>query len=240
MSLTYIKICGITNLADAYAATEAGADMLGFIFYPPSPRSISPAQAGEIAWLIAQEFGTSRPRFVGVFVDMPVFKVQRAAELAHLDLIQLHGNEPPDNLLDLAGRAFKALRPRTLAETLAGWETYRPTFVADPDTPNLLIDAYDPARPGGSGRPADWELAQTLTQRCRLLLAGGLTPDNAAWAVQQVQPWGIDVSSGVEMSKGKKDHGRVRAFIQAVREASRTLERENTVILTAAGKMTAL
>lgn len=215
----YVKICGLTNLDDAYCAAETGADLLGFVFYSPSPRYVSPESVGEITRIIDLEFSLSRPRFVGVFVDAPAAEVQRTIEIAGLDLAQLHGGEPVSDLQMLAPRAFKALRPQTVDQALAGLETYRPIFPTDPTLPALLVDAYHPAQYGGTGELADLSIAQALSSRCRLLLAGGLDPDNVAEAVRQVRPWGVDVSSGVEAGKGKKDHGRVRAFIEAVRSS---------------------
>ncbi|MBN1935181.1 MAG: phosphoribosylanthranilate isomerase [Anaerolineae bacterium] len=215
--LIYVKICGLTNLDDAYCAAEAGADFLGFIFYPPSPRYVKPEQVGEIARIINIEFGLSRPRFVGVFVNAPTSEVWRTIAVAGLDLVQLHGDEAEGELQALSPRAFKALRPQTVDEALAGLETYRPIFSTDSAIPELLVDAYHPAQYGGMGELADLSIARALSSRCRLLLAGGLDPDNVAQAVRQVRPWGVDVSSGAEASKGKKDRGRVKAFVEAVR-----------------------
>ncbi len=223
--MVYVKICGITNLEDARCAAKVGADFLGFIFYPPSPRYMAPEQAGEITRAIRAEFGDASPRCVGVFVDEPAEAVRAVIETAGLDLVQLHGAETPADVAALAPYAFKALRPQTLTEAQAAAENYLTaiylsppsTVYCLPSTPHLLIDAYHPRQMGGTGLVADVEIARWLAERCRLLLAGGLTPENVTHAIAQVHPWGVDVSSGVEASKGKKDHAKMKAFIEAIR-----------------------
>lgn len=229
--MIYVKICGITNLEDARCAAEAGADFLGFIFYPPSPRYITPEQAGDIIRAIRTEFGDMSPRCVGVFVDEAADVVRAVIDAAGLDLAQLHGSESPADVAALAPYAFKALRPQTLAEVQAALEQYFAQRIERIQTesssvqsakfvenvPQLLVDAYSPQEKGGTGQAADVTIARWLAGRCRLLLAGGLTPENVAEAIAQVRPWGVDVSSGVEAMKGKKDHTKVKAFIEAIR-----------------------
>jgi len=234
--MTYVKICGITNLEDARCAAEAGADFLGFIFYPKSPRYIAPERAGEISRAIRcqrrAECTEQAPRFVGVFVDEPVDVARAIIKVAGLDLVQLHGTETPDDVTALSPYAFKALRPQTLAEAQKAYAEFltadrRPpttnhppsTVYHLPSTPDLLVDAYHPQHKGGTGQIADLEIARWLAERCRLLLAGGLTPDNITDAIVRVRPWGVDVSSGVEATKGKKDHAKIRTFIVQVRTA---------------------
>jgi phosphoribosylanthranilate isomerase len=214
---TYVKICGITTLEDALGAAEAGADMLGFIFYPPSPRAIAPSEVGAIAEATRRTMSGNTPRFVGVFVDAPAAEVRRTMAKAHLDLAQLHGRESPEFVAQFGRRALKAIRPQTLAEAQAALADYEPTFTQPPERPNLLADAYHPASHGGTGQRIDVEVARALARRCRLMLAGGLTPENIQAAIEVVAPWGVDVSSGVEVRPGEKDHTRVRAFVQAVR-----------------------
>jgi len=228
--LVYVKICGITNLEDARCAAEAGADFLGFIFYPPSPRYVTPEQAGEIIQAIRAEFRDASPRCVGVFVDAPVDAVRAVIDAAGLNLVQLHGAESPADVAALAPYAFKALRPQTLAEAREGLAQYFPQRIERIQTeipsvrsaesveniPQLLVDAYHPQEKGGAGLVVDVEIARWLAERCRLLLAGGLTPENVADAIAQVRPWGVDVASGVETTKGKKDHAKVKAFIEAI------------------------
>jgi phosphoribosylanthranilate isomerase len=220
--MTIVKICGITNLDDARCAAHAGADLLGFIFYPASSRYIAPSDAGRIADALRAEFGAQRPRLVGVFVDAPVQLVRGVIAEAHLDLAQLHGSESPPTVAALQPAAFKALRPRTLPEAQAELQRYAGLWAADQANgaaPHLLVDAYDSQQKGGTGVRADTSIARWLATRCRLLLAGGLTPENVAEALAIIEPWGVDVSSGVERAKGFKDHGRVCAFVQAVRAA---------------------
>ncbi|RME80387.1 MAG: phosphoribosylanthranilate isomerase, partial [Caldilineae bacterium] len=185
-----VKICGITNARDAATAIHAGADMLGFICYPPSPRYVTPAQIAEILKAVAPL--PERLRTVGVFVDASPDTIRDVMERSGLHLAQLHGGEPPAVLETLAGRAYKALRPTSLPEAEADVEWY--AGLGPEAGPDLLVDAYHPAAYGGTGRRADWEIAAALAASCRLLLAGGLAPDNVAEAISRVRPWGVDVS----------------------------------------------
>lgn len=211
--MTKIKICGITNLADAQVAVEAGANYLGFILYAKSPRYVDPATVGEILTAL-HDAGSSVPG-IGVFVNHALDDVVQTLDACGLTYAQLHGDEPPQLVAALSGRGFKALRPAT-PDDLAQAVTF--AQLAGADAPQLLVDAYSPAAYGGTGHRADWSLArQAAAQTPRLLLAGGLSPDNVAEAVDRVQPWGVDVSSGVETQPGRKDHAKVRAFIAAVK-----------------------
>lgn len=213
--MTLVKICGLTTLADAQAAVDAGADLLGFICYPPSPRYLPPDHIAAILSDLRPLTSALRPRTVGVFVNESFNAVQRTLAETGLDLAQLHGGEPPVTLERLQGRAFKALRSRSLAEAEADAEWY--ADLGPVDGPDLLLDAYHPQAYGGTGHRADWDIAAALARQHRLLLAGGLTPANVAAAIAQVQPWGVDVSSGVESEPGRKDHAAVRAFVVAAR-----------------------
>lgn len=218
--MTIVKICGLTNLEDALMAAAAGADLLGFILYPKSPRYVAPEEIAAIAAGVRAAFPTS-PRVVGVFVNAPTTQVLATLDRARLDLAQLHGDESAAEVAALAGRGFKAVRPASLAAALAAADAFAPHGVAA--GPHLLIDAYTPNAYGGAGHLGDWSLATTVARRVeRLLLAGGLTPENVAAAVQAVQPWGVDVASGVEASPGHKDHAKVRAFIAAAKGLSLT------------------
>jgi phosphoribosylanthranilate isomerase len=219
--MTRIKICGITNLDDAYCACEAGVDFLGLILYPKSPRCVHPGQIADLIAALRGEFGTLAPRFVGVFVNELPERVREIMECTGLDLAQLHGSEPPYEVAALTPRAFKALRPQMLDEARATAAAYRPAFLQAEDLPQLLLDAYHPQRLGGTGTQADPEIAVALAGEVRLLLAGGLTPDTVGEAIGRVAPWGIDVSSGVEIAgqPGRKDRGRMRALVAAVRAA---------------------
>jgi len=214
---TRVKICGITNLDDARCAARAGADFLGFILYPKSPRFLPPPQIAVITHAIRREFGASAPRCVGVFVNEPVDQVQAWLDAARLDLAQLHGHESPEEVRRLHPRAFKAIRPQTRDDAQASFAAYRPALPEDQALPQLLLDAYHPERFGGTGLPVDLTVAQPVAAQCRLLLAGGLTPDTVGAAIEAVRPWGVDVSSGVERTVGTKDHVRIEAFIHVVR-----------------------
>ncbi|MBI5034382.1 MAG: phosphoribosylanthranilate isomerase [Chloroflexi bacterium] len=225
--MTQIKICGITNLEDAMVAVQAGADMLGFIFYPPSPRYIIPERASEIILVIRHASPVTR--FVGVFVNASLEHVRAVMALAQLDFAQLHGdelvemvrtlNEPrrvSGNPLGLA--AYKSLRLRNADDTRTQIETYRDAV--NGNTPTFLLDAYDAKQFGGTGKRADWDIASEIARTFPILLAGGLNAENVADAIRTVQPWGVDVSSGVERAPGLKDHARVDEFIRAVKSMS--------------------
>ena len=226
--MTRVKICGITNFEDALCAASAGADFLGFIFFEKSPRYVAPEAAREITTRLSRRFEESSPRhateagvsryplFIGVFVNESLGVVEETIQRANLNFVQLHGDEPPAMLKALGGRGFKALRPTSAAEAEIDAEWY--ADLGPKDGPQLLIDAYDPNEYGGTGKKADWNAAAGLGTTCsRLVLAGGLTPENVAAAVEVVQPWGVDVSSGVEVSPGRKDPERVRSFVSAAK-----------------------
>lgn len=220
-----VKICGLTNLADAQTAVQAGADFLGFIFYPPSPRNVSPVIVKEI--LFALKPLPASIMTVGVFVDQTVEQMIQTLDYCGLDVAQLHGKENPE-MLGLArpgqhpmhGRAYKALRPASLSEGLRLAEAYAlpPSMRINERLPALLLDTYHPQFVGGTGKTANWDMMSRLSGLYPLLLAGGLTADNVAEAAHQVRPWGVDVSSGVEREPGVKDHSAVRAFIENVRK----------------------
>lgn len=214
--MTRIKICGLTRLTDAEQAAALDVDFLGFILYPPSARYVTPAQIRTITDALRASFGPRRPRFVGVFVNTPADEVAARLDEAGLDLAQLHGEESPAALRALAPRAYKAVRPQAEAQALAALDTYGDVVNAQTQ-PQLLVDAYHPEHYGGTGHRTDVAMAQTLARRCRLMLAGGLTPQNVGDAVRQIRPWGVDVSSGVEREKGIKDPARLRAFVHAAR-----------------------
>ena len=217
---TRIKICGITNLDDASCAIEAGADFLGFIFHPESPRFVRPEEVTVLTGAIRVEFGVQVPRFVGVFVNETVERVQAVLTTSGLDLAQLHGDESPETVARLAPQAFKAIRPQTRQDVEEALAAYGQSLRNDGGVPQLLLDAYHPERRGGTGLQADASLARMAARRCRLMLAGGLEPDNVGRAIEEIQPWGVDVSSGVERAKGIKDHAQIQAFVQVVRGVS--------------------
>ncbi len=218
--MTYVKICGLTNLPDALAAAESGADYLGFILYEKSPRFVQfELLPGIFAGL------PSDVQRVGVFVDEQPDTVERLRRESPLSLVQLHGHEPPATLNQVQN-SYKAVRPQTILELNQAIADYakpiaKPTIGLQPD---LLIDTYHPALMGGTGAQISREIAlEAQKSGRRIMLAGGLTPDNIADMIRAIRPFAVDVSSGVEASPGKKDHGKLRAFIQAVREADRVL-----------------
>lgn len=220
--MTKIKICGIKTLKDALAAIEAGADYLGFNFYPKSVRFIEKSACAEITSVLKREH--PQIKLVGVFVNSPVEEIKDILQTCHLDLAQLHGDETPEMLSAFNGKAFKAIR--LSAETSVDESVYpflKSVFIRESVTesvykPVMLIDAAVKGVYGGSGVTADWTAAAELAKKYPLLLAGGLTPENVADAVHQVQPWGVDVASGVESAPGEKDAGKMSAFVKAVRE----------------------
>ncbi len=211
-----VKICGLTNFDDAAAAIEAGADLLGFIFYEKSPRFIEPDQAKHIVAELHQAYPTDpqtpRYRTVGVFVNRPAAYIAAIMALVGLDWAQLSGDEPVVVLEQLQRRAYKAIRPRSYKEADAEASFY--AALSPRSGPRLLVDAYRPGEYGGTGHRADWTIAAQLARLRSILLAGGLHPDNVFEAVRQVRPWGVDVSSGVEKAPGVKDHDAIRAFVQ--------------------------
>ncbi len=215
-----IKICGITSLADALEAVDAGATMLGFNFHPPSPRCISPDVCRVILSGVRER--TPDVAMVGVFVNRPVTEVIAIADRAGLDLIQLSGDEPPADLARLGERAFKAIRPNGAMDAVEMMGRYASRRTA----PVLLVDAIAPAgQYGGTGLVGNWAAARAVAEHGPILLAGGLNPGNVAASIATVRPWGVDVASGVESQPGRKDPARMRAFVAAALGA--TLNAEN-------------
>jgi phosphoribosylanthranilate isomerase len=203
---TVVKICGITNVADALAAAGSGADALGLMFYEGSPRHVTMKAAAEIAQKL--------PPFVikvGVFVNAPEDAVLRAIGECGLNIAQFHGDETPEYCAQFPVMTIKAFRVRD-AESLKALEDYQ--------TDAFLLDAHTPVKLGGTGMSFNWDLAIEAQKLGRpIFLAGGLTPENVAEAVRRVRPYAVDVSSGVEASPGKKDHQKLAAFIKAAKGA---------------------
>lgn len=201
-----IKICGITTPEDALTAVEAGADALGFVFYKESPRHIFPEEAARII--------NKLPPFVqavGLFVNEAPEIVNQVSRNCRLGLVQLHGDETPDYCRKIEQRVMKAFRVRSLT-CLDPITDYRMS--------GCLLDAYSPSFYGGTGKSFNWEIArEAMTRGHRIVLAGGLTPDNVAEAIRQVHPYAVDVSSGVESAPGRKDADKVRQFIRNAKEA---------------------
>lgn len=218
-----VKICGITTLDDAVAAAEAGADYLGFILWRGSKRAVTAETVTHIT--AALRARPACPVLVGVFVNEEPATAAALLDGCGLDLAQLSGDEPPAHVGDVAsplyGRAYKALRPSSLAEAEAEAEWYAAPEPAG-DRPALLLDSYHPGLWGGTGETGDWAVAAALARQApHLMLAGGLTPENVARAVRRVRPFAVDVASGVEAAPGQKDVARVRAFIHNAKEAAR-------------------
>ncbi|WP_420632152.1 phosphoribosylanthranilate isomerase [Candidatus Leptofilum sp.] len=215
-----VKICGITNLADAETAVTAGADYLGFIFYLPSKRSVDINTAKAIVQTLRA--APNCPVLVGVFVNETGEHTAEILDEVGLDLAQLSGEEVPflvgDEQSPIYGRCYKALRPTSLAEAKADAEWYSVTSnrlsVNSNQSPSLLIETYHPTLRGGTGETGNWEMSAQLAQsNPGLMLAGGLNAENVAEAVRLVRPFAVDVASGVEAYPGKKDPTLVRAFI---------------------------
>jgi phosphoribosylanthranilate isomerase len=209
MNRPLIKFCGITRVEDAFAAADAGAAAIGFVFAPSSPRAIRPEAARDIA--------RAMPPFVlrvGVFVDQSGSHVRSVIENVGLDAVQLHGRETPTAAW-VWPRVIKAL-PRDVDPQAAAAEW--------PEEVTLLIDAASGDAPGGTGRLADWPAAAALARRRRIVLAGGLTADNVGAAIGTVRPYAVDVSSGIEDRPGEKSVARMQAFARAVEAAWRTHE----------------
>ncbi len=204
--MTRIKICGTTNLDDAFIAVEAGADALGFIFVPNTPRYLHPDEAAKIIEELPPFITT-----VGLFVNAEQKEIDTIANNCSLDAIQLHGEEPPELCVTLNRRVVKAFRVKD-ESSLSRLHDYHVRA--------YLLDTYVKGTMGGTGKVFDWNLAVKAKQYGRIILAGGLNPHNIASAILRVRPYGVDVSSGVEASPGRKDPAKVKAFIGAVRAAA--------------------
>jgi phosphoribosylanthranilate isomerase len=201
-----IKICGITEIDDALHAVDCGADALGFVFYERSPRAITPPKAQAI---IAQ-----LPPFVtvvGLFVNEDPRIIRDVADYCHLDMIQYHGDETSETVREAPRRSIRALRIREDV-TLDDLDAYPAS--------GLLIDAWVAGEFGGTGVLSNWEIAAKIAKKRPLILAGGLTPENVAAAIQTVRPYAVDVSSGVEYAPGRKDRKKVAAFVRAAQLAA--------------------
>lgn len=215
-----VKICGVTTFDDALMAAEAGADMLGLNFYRKSPRFIEPEKARELCDALRAKLGAACPLLVGLFVNEIVGRISTTMDKVGLDFAQLSGDESVELLREMRGVAYKAIRPRNQAEALDDTGYFMPALSTNERIPSLLVDAHHPNLYGGTGEQAAVEVALAVKAVVpRLMLAGGLNPDNVAEKVRAVQPWGVDVASGVEPEghPGVKDAAKVRAFIDAVR-----------------------
>lgn len=196
-----VKICGITNLDDAMAAVDFGADALGFVFFKGSPRYIPCDSAASIIKNLPPFLTT-----VGVFVNEQPEHIENVITMVGIDVIQLHGEEPPERYT-FTRQVIKAMRVETL-ESLDPLINYRGEASA------FLLDTFTPDLFGGTGKIFNWDIALEAKQFGRIILAGGLTPDNVAEAVRRVRPYGVDVSSGIEFEKGRKDFKKMQMFIE--------------------------
>ena len=202
----WIKICGLTNAADAVAAAEAGADALGFMFYAPSKRNITPAAAGEITRELPPQIAK-----VGVFVNPTTEFVRAAIATSGLDTLQFHGEETPGFCAQFGLKTIKAFRIKDRASLRACSDYPRCAWLLDSCVDGAL---------GGTGVAFDWDVAiEAVKLHPKVILAGGLKAETVADAVRRVRPYGVDVSSGVESAPGKKDHAKLRAFIAAAKAA---------------------
>jgi phosphoribosylanthranilate isomerase len=201
--MTHVKICGVTSVQDVELCVAAGVDAIGLNFAPGSPRFLTLAAAAPIAQAIPAHVLS-----VGVFVDADLAQLSEYKRVLALRCLQLHGDEPPELLNQFLPHAYKALRVRG-ADVLAEAARYAGEHV--------LLDAYVPGAHGGTGARFDWKLARDLGELRKVTLAGGLTPDNVAEAVAVARPFCVDVASGVELSPGRKDPERVRAFVRAAK-----------------------
>ncbi len=201
--MTAVKICGVTRVADAELCVAVGADAIGLNFHPGSPRCVAVDEAARIVEAVA-----GRALTVGVFVDASLARIAEVKARTGIACVQLHGDEPAELLQALLPHAFKAIRVRD-----AGSLQQARRYAGE----HILLDAFVPGQPGGTGRAFRWELAVELARERRVTLAGGLDPDNVAQAVACVQPFCVDVASGVESAPGSKDAARVRAFIAAAK-----------------------
>jgi phosphoribosylanthranilate isomerase len=211
-----VKICGIRRVEDAVLAAALGADALGFVFWPSSPRFIDPYRARPILRALPP-FVTA----VGVFVDQPWEFVASIGRLLGLGAVQLHGNETPESYARSPFRVIKGV-------AVAADEDVMKRVSAIPSTATVLLDAHDPIKRGGTGKTIDWNQAAAIAQRRPVILSGGLTADNIGAAILTVKPYAVDVSSGVETSPGVKDPEKLRKLIDAVRQVgSRTAVTES-------------
>jgi len=199
---TRVKVCGITNIDDALAAAEAGADAIGLVFYAKSPRAVTAEQAAKIVAALPPFVTT-----VALFVDAPVVEVRQVLKQVPIDLLQFHGDETAEYCVDFQRPYIKALRMQPGIDITQQANMHASAL-------GILLDAWVPGVPGGTGQTFNWDMIPSLARP--LVLAGGLTPENVQQAITQVNPWAVDVSGGVEMAKGRKAYDKIQAFMQAV------------------------
>ncbi len=214
VSYTRIKICGITSPADAVAVAEAGADAIGLVFHPPSPRAVTVEQAREIARALPPLV-----QVLALFVDEPAAVIRRTLDVVPVHTLQFHGEEPADFCRQFARPYIKAVRVRGDMDLAAACAPYD-------SAAGWLLDSWQEGVPGGTGRAFDWQLARQDFRR-PLVLAGGLNADNVGEGIRLLRPAAVDVSGGVEAAPGRKDHAAIREFVQRVRETDLQLSGEH-------------
>ena len=200
----FIKVCGITRVSDGVHAVQQGATAVGFVFWPRSPRAVTPDVAASIVDALPASVAK-----VGVFVNESVDRIRAIAEQVGLTAVQLHGDEPPAYAEELEWPVIRAVSVDAIDQASDAW---------GPDTA-LLVDSIDPEKRGGTGAVVDWKPAAIAAMRHRVVLAGGLTPENVTSAIRAVHPFGVDVSSGVESAPGIKDMDKVTRFVVNARRA---------------------
>jgi len=205
---TFIKICGMTQDSDALAAVEMGADAIGMVFYEPSPRCVDNEQAARIAGAVGDK-GLK----VGLFVNAPESQVREVLENVPLDILQFHGEESQEYCAGYGRPYWKTIRVREPGQLDAQIAQYE-------GASGILLDTWHPTQAGGTGKAFDWSLAEGLTLQQPLIMAGGLTPQNVADAIEHVRPWAVDVASGVEESPGIKSETLMQQFIEEVYRVS--------------------
>lgn len=218
--MVLVKICGITNLDDALAAVDAGADALGFNFYPRSPRYITPEAARAI---IDRLSGVGSPDLltVGVLVNESLDAIKKIAAVAGVSALQLHGNEPPEYC--------KALEDYYVIKVFSAGDEFAPKMVLQYDVQAVMLDAVDEKIFGGTGKLSNWSVARKMRELFpKLFLAGGLSAENVAAAINQAKPYAVDACSRLESAPGRKDHDRVRAFVNAVRTATSSVQQDSS------------
>lgn len=219
--MTRVKICGLRSYENALMVAHAGADMLGLNFYPKTPRYIEPKAARNLARRLRSRLGADCPALIGVFVNAAPEEIRAIVTDVGLDFAQLSGDEGAETVAKLAGVAFRAIRPPDVwaAETEA--KAFVGVAPTNGNAPSLLVDAYHPKLYGGTGETASIDIALAVKRVApRMMLAGGLNPQNVAGRVRAIRPWAVDVASGVEDgAPGIKVESKVREFIAAVRDA---------------------
>lgn len=215
-----IKICGLRTCESVQAATVAGTDLIGLVFYPPSPRYLQPSEADHLVAFVKTL--PQPPRLVGLFVNTSLNDIQQAVEQYNLDYVQLSGDETLHEVKQIALPVIKTLRlPHNIEPSEA---LKRAALFGELPNVTLLIDTHQIGSYGGTGTKGNWEIARQIARHYPTLLAGGLTPDNVGEAIEAVLPWGVDVSSGVESKPGLKDAAKITKFCSTVQQSRKNYD----------------